>query len=492
MFKLFFSLTLKRASWLVMLVGLATFVVSFGMLMVLGAGWASAAVRTTSETVLIAALAAVLAQFTMSVTGALLTRQQSQEIEQMRTAIDSMPQGLCMFDHSERLIVCNTQYYEMYGLTSAETAPGSTLSEVLARRVAKGTFSRDPHEYRKEFLAAVALGRTIVHEVKSSGGRSLLVTNHPMKDGGWIGTHEDVTERRQAEQQHATLQQREERRAVIENAISNFRHRAENLLRSVAESAREMRSTAAGLLNASGNTSQRAESAVQASNESSTNVETAAVAAEELSSSIASVGQQLRQSADLVRLAVGEAQATNQDIGALAQAAQKIGEVIKLIRNIAGQTNLLALNATIEAARAGEAGRGFAVVASEVKLLAVQTAKATEEISSQILEVQNSTGKAVEAIGRIASRMHDIDAYTSSTAASAQQQSVATGDISQNVASAADGAKLIVSVLNELAGAATKTQQSAQTVLAASESVEEAAATLRSEVEGFLTNVAVS
>jgi PAS domain S-box-containing protein len=492
MFKLLFSLTLKRASWLVVLVGLAAFVVSFGVLMVFGAGWASAAVRTTSDTVLIVVLAAVVAQCTMSVTGALVTRHQSLEIEQMRTAIDSMPQGMCMFDSSERLVVCNTQYYEMYGLTAAEAAPGSTLSEVLTRRVAKGTFSRNPHEYRKEFLAAVALGRTIVHEVKSNGGRLLLVTNHPMKDGGWIGTHEDVTERRQTEQQHATMAQREERRAVIENAISNFRHRAENLLRSVADSAREMRSTAAGLLNASGYTSQRAESAVQTSNESSANVEIAAVAAEELSGSIASVGQQLNQSADVVRLAVGEAQATNQDIGALAQAAQKIGDVIKLIRNIAGQTNLLALNATIEAARAGEAGRGFAVVASEVKSLAVQTAKATEEISSQILEVQNSTGKAVEAIGRIANRMHDIDAYTSATAAAAQQQSAATGEISQNVASAADGAKLIVSVLNELAGAATKTQQSAQTVLTASESVEEAAATLRSEVEGFLTNVAVS
>ena len=193
----------------------------------------------------------------------------------------------------------------------------------------------------------------------------------------------------------------------------------------------------------------------------------------------------------MVRIAVDEARVTNQDIGALAQAAQKIGDVVKLIRNIAGQTNLLALNATIEAARAGEAGRGFAVVASEVKSLAVQTAKATEEISSQILEVQNSTGKAVEAIGRITHRMREIDSYTSATAAAAQQQSVATGEISQNVASAADGAKLIVSVLSELAGAATKTQESAQTVLAASESVEAAAATLRGEVEGFLTNVAV-
>jgi methyl-accepting chemotaxis protein len=491
MSKLFFSLTLKRASWLVVLVGLVSFLASFGVLTVFAPHWTSMAIHTFSETALTVILAAVIAQFTISVTGAFLTRHQSREVEQMRTTIDSMPQGLCMFDRSERLVVCNTQYYEMYGLSLNDVTPGFTLSEVLARRVAKGTFSRDPIEYRKEFLAAIELGRTIVHEVKSKGGRLLLVTNHPMKGGGWIGTHEDVTERRQAEQEQATLQQREARRAVLENAISGFHHRAENLLRKVTGSAGEMRSTAAGLLNASGYTSQRAESAVHTSNEASINVESAAVAAEQLSSSISSVGQQLNQSADVVRSAVSEAQLTNQDIGALAQAAQKIGDVIKLIRNIAGQTNLLALNATIEAARAGEAGRGFAVVASEVKSLAVQTAQATEDISSQILEVQNSTGKAVESIGRIVNRMQEIDVYTSATAAAAAQQSVATQEISQNVTGAAEGTKTIVSVLNELAGAATKTQQSAQTVLTASESVEEAAATLRGEVESFLTQVAV-
>jgi methyl-accepting chemotaxis protein len=491
MSKLFFSLTLKRASWLVVLVGLVSFLMSFGVLTVFAPQWTSTAIRTFSETALTVMLAAVIAQFMMSVSGALLTRHQSREVEQMRTTIDSMPQGLCMFDRSERLVVCNTQYYEMYGLSPDDVTPGFTLSEVLARRVAKGTFSRDPIAYRKEFLAAIELGRTIVHEVKSTGGRLLLVTNHPMKGGGWIGTHEDVTERRQAEQEQVTLQQREARRAVLENAISAFHHRAENLLRKVTGSAGEMRTTAAGLLNASGYTSQRAESAVHTSNEASINVESAAVAAEQLSSSISSVGQQLNQSADVVRSAVSEAQLTNQDIGALAQAAQKIGDVIKLIRNIAGQTNLLALNATIEAARAGEAGRGFAVVASEVTSLAVQTAQATEDISSQILEVQNSTGKAVESIGRIVNRMQEIDVHTSATAAAAAQQSIATQEISQNVTGAAEGTKTIVSVLNELAGAATKTQQSAQTVLSASESVEEAAATLRGEVENFLTQVAV-
>ena len=488
---MYFSLNLKRASTLVTLVGLCSFALAFGAMTAFAPGWAAAVISTTSATALSAVFAAVVAQFAMSLTGALLTRRQSREVEQIRTAIDSMAQGLCMFDAAERLVVCNAQYYKMYELTPDDVKPGSTLSDVLEKRVAKGTFSRDPQEYRKEFLTAVGLGRTIVHEVKSKGGHLLLVTNHPMKGGGWIGTHEDITERRQAEQQRTTMQHQEERRAVIENAISTFRERVENLLRTVADSAGEMRATAASLFNASGHTSNRAESAVHTSNEASSNVETAAVAADEMSSSIAEIGRRLNQTTEVVRVAVDEAQVTNQDIGALAQGARKIGDVTKLIRNIAGQTNLLALNATIEAARAGEAGRGFAVVASEVKSLAVQTAKATEDISSQILEVQNSTDKAVEAIGRIAHRMQEIDSYTTAVAASVQQQSAATNEISQNVTSAAGGAKLIVTVLREVAGATIETQDSAQTVLAASESVEKAAANLRSEVEGFLTKVAV-
>ena len=491
MFRAFFSLAGKRGRWLVTLAGLASFAASFSALIVFATGWAAAVIPTISETVLNATLSAVVAQFAMSLTSAVLIRHLRGEIEQTHTAIDSMAQGLCMFDAAERLVVCNTQYYKMYELTPADVKPGSTLSEVLAKRVAKGTFSRDPQEYRKEFLTAVRQRRTIEHEVKSSGGRLLLVMNHPMKGGGWIGTHEDITERRQAEQQRATMQHQEERRAVIENAISAFNERAENLLRTVADSAGEMRATAASLFNASGHTSQSAESAVQMSNEASTNVEIAAGAANELASSIVEIEQRINQTAEVVRLAVGEAQATNQDIGGLAQGAQKIGDVVKLIRDIAGQTNLLALNATIEAARAGEAGRGFAVVASEVKSLAVQTAKATEEISSQIHEVQNSTGKAVEAIGRIAHRMGEINNYTSAVAASVQQQTAATGEISKNVASAADGAKMIVTILSEVADATTETKQSAQTVLTASESVEEAASHLRSEVEGFLTKVAV-
>ncbi|HEY0223949.1 MAG TPA: PAS-domain containing protein [Pseudolabrys sp.] len=486
-----FSIDLKRGWWPVMAAGLAVFVAVFAALIVFGTGWAAAIVQSLPATALSAFIAALPALLAMSAASMAIARRLPRENEQMRTAIDSMAQGLCMFDASERLVVCNSQYFEMYGLTSDDVQPGCTLSDVLTKRAAKGTFARDIHQYRKELVSEVARGKTTVHEVKSTGGRLLLVMNHPMKGGGWIGTHEDITERRQAEQQRTTMQQQEQRRSVIENAINAFRQRAESLLQTVVDSAGDMRATAAVMFNSSGQTSQRAEGAVQTSNKASSNVESAAYAADELSNSIAEIGQRVGQTAEVVRFAVGEAQATNQDINALALAAQKIGDVIKLIRSIAGQTNLLALNATIEAARAGEAGRGFAVVASEVKSLAVQTAKATEDISSQILEVQNSTAKAVEAIGRIANRMREIDSHTSAVADSVQQQSIATGEISHNVASAADGAKLVVAALSDVAGATTETQQSAQSVLAASQAVEHAAADMRSEVENFLTKVAV-
>ncbi len=488
---MFFPRRLKRASWLVMLVGMAAFASSFGALTIFASDWAARHVPTISATLVIGILAAVIANLAITLTGAVAFQRKSREVKLVRTTIDSMAQGLCMFDAAERLVVCNTQYYKMYELTADEVKPGATLSEVLTKRVAKGSFSRDPQQYRKEFLAAVAQGRTIVHEVKSKGGRLLLVTNHPMQGGGWIGTHEDITERRQAEQQHAAMQQQEARRTMLENAILVFRKCAENLLRTVADSSVEMRATAASLFSASGQTSQRAESALQTSNEASANVATAAIAADELTNSIGEIERQLSKTAEVVRIAVGEADTTKGDINALAQNAQKIGDVSKLIRSIAENTNLLALNATIEAARAGEAGRGFAVVASEVKSLAVQTAKATEEISGQIQEVQKSTGKVVESIGRIAQRMGEIDSYTTTVAEAVQLQSAATGEISQNVTGAAEGAKLIVTVLNEVASAAVDNQQSAQTVLAASESVEKAAADLRNEVEGFLTKVAI-
>ncbi|MGB7774449.1 MAG: methyl-accepting chemotaxis protein [Pseudolabrys sp.] len=174
----------------------------------------------------------------------------------------------------------------------------------------------------------------------------------------------------------------------------------------------------------------------------------------------------------------------------LADTVQHIGEVVNLIRNIAGQTNLLALNATIEAARAGEAGRGFAVVASEVKSLAVQTAKATEQIAMQIEAVQSSTRVTADAIRRNTERMREIDGYTSAARFHCKQDS-ATDEISHNVASAAHGAKGLVGVLDEVTKAVGETRGAASKVLEASEAVEAAATRLQRGIEGFLGRVAV-
>ena len=435
-------------------------------------------------------LSAVVASLTAVLVTALLSRSLRLENRRMRGAINNMAQGLCMFDGNERLVVCNHRYMQMYSLSADIVTPGSTLHSLLEYRIRNGTFSRDPVAYRRELTEAMTSGNTTSNEFKSKDGRTISVINRPMPGGGWVATHEDITDRRDAERERVSMQEQQQRRATIEEAIATFRRRVEDHLRTVTEGAKAMRSTAGTLFGNSGQTSTSADGAVSASNEASTNVETAAVAADELASSIGEIGRQLANTTEIVRAAVAEAHGTNHQIAALAQAAQRIGEVIKLIRAIAGQTNLLALNATIEAARAGEAGKGFAVVASEVKSLAVQTAKATEDIARLIMAVQQATGSAVSAIEQISGRMREIDSCATAVSVAVEEQNAATGEISQNVASASDGAKIVVSALSEVSGAAAETRHSAESVLTASQAVEVAAGALRKEVEGFLSRVA--
>jgi hypothetical protein len=418
-----------------------------------------------------------------------LHRRLRQTNARLLSAINNMSQGLNMFDAQGRIILLNRRYLEMYKLSPEVVKVGCSLQQLIQHRKETGLFSGDVDSYCRKILDEK--GKSHSHYVQASDGRIVLAKNEPLPGGGWVSTHEDVTEQRYAEQERTAIRDQEKRRAAIDAAIASFRPTVEKLLGSVSGSAGAMLSTARALFGSSEHTSQRAESAVQAFHEASTNVETAAVAADELSHSISEISRQLTHTSEVVGLATSEARATDGEIAGLADGAQKIGDVVKLIRNIAGQTNLLALNATIEAARAGEAGKGFAVVASEVKSLAVQTAKATEDIANHILAVQNSTSAAVDAIRQIAARMHEINANTSAVAASVEQQNSATSEISRNVASAAQGTGNVVGMLGDVAGAATQTRASAEVVRDASEAVEHAVADLRLEVEDFLAKVAV-
>lgn len=218
-------------------------------------------------------------------------------------------------------------------------------------------------------------------------------------------------------------------------------------------------------------TNSQASAAAAASTQTSSNMQAVASGAEELAASVGEISRQASDALAISTKAVEQANQTNTIVSGLAQAAQKIGDVVKLINSIADQTNLLALNATIEAARAGEAGRGFAVVASEVKSLATQTSKATEEISAQIAEVQESTTSAVNVIEAITTTISRINEISAAIAASVEEQSAVTQNISENMQVAARGVSDINASMNEIATAARSVDSATRKVKEASRAI---------------------
>jgi len=412
---------------------------------------------------------------------------------QFSTAIENMMHGLCMFDAEKRLVVSNKRYADLYRLPPDLLKIGTPHQAITAHRVTNRIFA-DETDAGAADTNPDALGQSSPDEISSrvkelADGRLVRIVRRPMEGNGWIAIHEDITERQKIEKERDEMLAHESRRSAIESAISSFRERVEEVLGTVSNNANMMKSTATAMLSSSEQTTQHAEAALHESSQASANVAKVAGSTEELLASIAEINQQLDQTKTIMSNAVTKAESTNDTYAGLAQAAQKIGDVIKLIQTIAGQTNLLALNATIEAARAGEAGRGFAVVASEVKMLAVQTAKATEEIARHILAVQESTSGAIEAVHSIEKSMQEVSARASSAAESILHQNTATSEIARNAVNAARGTSVVVSVLGQVTDAANGTRAAAGTMLTASNSVDASVGNLRDEIESFLRKV---
>jgi methyl-accepting chemotaxis protein len=292
-------------------------------------------------------------------------------------------------------------------------------------------------------------------------------------------------EKTQQAEQEAT-----KRRAhALDAAIGEFEAAAKGIVGAVSSSATELRNSAESMTGTAEQTSRQATTVAAAAEQATTNMQTVATAGEELTSSIGEIGRQVTHSTKVAGRAVDEARKTDAKVQGLVEAAQKIGEVVQLINDIAAQTNLLALNATIEAARAGEAGKGFAVVASEVKSLANQTAKATDEIAAQIGAIQSSTKDAVEAIKMIGKTIGEVSEIATTIASAVEEQSAATQEIARNVQQAAKGTGEVSSNIAGVTRAAGETGSAATQVLGASGELSKQAETLRLQVDGFLAKV---
>ncbi len=289
--------------------------------------------------------------------------------------------------------------------------------------------------------------------------------------------------------QEAMLEERQKQQNKITTAIRDFDGQMKIVLNTIGGSAANLQNAANALAANAEQSTQQSTPVAAASEEASANVQAVASATEQLTSSVKEIGRQVSESTRITGKAVDQASQSSAGMQGLAEAAQRIGAVVELINSIAGQTNLLALNATIEAARAGDAGRGFAVVASEVKALAEQTARATDEISQQILAIQTATKQSVSSIEEIGATIASVNEIATAIAAAVEEQGMATAEIARNIQEAARGTQEVSSNINGLSQAASETGQTATQLLSSANELSQQSETLRTSVEGFFAAI---